>query len=161
MSYKEDVYIDKNKLDEAWENQALLFCQWAEKVVEATFDRDRAKENLEIVKATLDKKIRMDSARTNTKITEEAIKNSIILSQDYQEANQQVIESVKTLGIMYVAKDSFEHRKAALSKLTDLWLSQYWSEPREGQVTKKVREDQARESHYAELQKGMKKRGKV
>lgn len=161
MGYKEDVYIDKNKLDEAWENQALLFCNWAEKVVEATFDRDRAKENLEIVRATLDKKIRMDSARTNTKITEEAIKNSIILSEDYQVANQQLIESVKTLGIMYVAKDSFDHRKAALSKLTDLWLSQYWAEPREGRVTKNVREDQARASHYAELQKGMKKRGKV
>jgi hypothetical protein len=154
LDYKKDLEIDKNNLDGEWEQQSLLFAKWAEKAVEAAFDRDRAKENLDIVRAKLDQKIRLQASTTNEKITETAIANKIILDIEYQEANQQVIESAKNLGILNVARESFDHRKKALERETDLYLAGYYSEPKESKFTKSVRgenEEREKTEHYRTL----------
>jgi hypothetical protein len=154
LDYKKDLEIDKNNLDGEWEQQSLLFAKWAEKAVEAAFDRDRAKENLDIVRAKLDQKIRLQASTTNEKITETAIANKIILDIEYQEANQQVIESAKNLGILNVARESFDHRKKALERETDLYLAGYYSEPKESKFTKSRREDKEeidKTEHYRTL----------
>lgn len=151
MDYKKDLTIDKNNLDGEWEQQPLLFAKWAELAVEAAFDRDRAKQNLDVVRATLDQKVRMTAAATNEKITEAAITNKIILSSEYQEAEQQVIEAIKNLGILNVARESFDHRKKALEKETDLYLAEYYSKPKESKFTKSIVEENNKSEHYKVL----------
>jgi hypothetical protein len=152
MDYKKDLEIDRNNLDEEWERQPLLFAKWAEKAVEAAFDRDRAKENLDIVRAKLDHKIRTHAAATNEKITESAISNKIILEQEYQEANQQVIEATKNLGILNVARESFDHRKKALENNTSLYLAGYYSQPKESKFIKTKKEENDKSNHYETLE---------
>jgi len=158
MSYKKDLVIDKFNLDDAWEDQALKFCEWAEKAVEAAFERDKAKENLDVVRAELDGKIRSNAIEAGEKITETAISNKIILDKKYQEANQQVIDAMRNVGILNVAREAFDHRKKALEKLTDLHLSSYWSEPKEGKITKEVREDKDKKEHLEGIGKALMKR---
>ena len=60
MGYKDDIKIDKHNLDVEWMNHAVLFIEWAEKEVEAQFEKDKAKERLDLVKAELDSRIRSD-----------------------------------------------------------------------------------------------------
>jgi hypothetical protein len=131
MGYKDDVNIDKFSLDNEWINQPKLFCQYAEEAVEASFERDKAKEQLDLVRAVLDGEIRNSPSTYGLeKVTESAISNVIIQTQKYKEANSYYLECVKKTKILDVARESFDHKKKSLEKLTDLFLAGYWSEPR-------------------------------
>jgi ssRNA-specific RNase YbeY (16S rRNA maturation enzyme) len=153
MGYKEDLEIDKNALDDAWQYQSILFCKWAEREVEAQFNRDKAKEQMDLVRARLDSDIRKNPKLfALEKITESAIENVILQTKEYREANNNYLNTIKEAKILSVAREAFDHRKSALTKLTDLFLSQYWAEPREGKATKIVRDEQAKDRHYEVLE---------
>lgn len=153
MGYKEDLEIDKDNLDEAWQYQALKFAHWAEKEVEALSQRDKAKEQLELMRANLDSHIRKNpNSYFLEKVTESAIQNIILQNENYQKANNAYLDAVRQAKIFGVAREAFDHRKKALEKLTDLFLSQYWAEPREGRITKKVMEEKGREDHLKSLE---------
>ena len=159
MSYREDLKIDKFRLDDMWENHPSVFADIYEREVEAQFERDRAKEKLDLIRAELDQSIRADFAKSNEKITESSIANKILLHKDYQEANSKFLESVKTAKHIAVGREAFEHRKKALEKLTDLFLSNYWSVPYiKGEARREIdcgNSDLARKA----LQESMKDRG--
>ena len=160
--YAKDLEIDKNALDDVWQNQAILFCKWAEQEVEAQYVRDKAKEKLDLVEAQLDSEIRKNPIKFKLdKVTESAIHNTVIQAEQYIAAYDNYLSAVKEAKIMGVARESFDHRKSALMKLTDLFLSQYWSEPREGKITKNVKEEQTRDKHYEALNEGMKSRRRI
>lgn len=125
MSYKEDLSIDKFSLDTEWQSQPIKFAEWAEKAVEAAFEKDKCKEQLEIVRAQVDNKIRITSTE---KITEAAISGKIILSAEYQTANSKYILATRAYNLLSVGREAFDHRKKALEKMTDLFLSGYWSD---------------------------------
>lgn len=155
-SYKEEIAIDVDALDKEWSNQPTRFCEWAEKEVDAQFERDRAKEKLDLVKAEVDSAIRKNPKTYGInaeKITEMAISNAIIQDKRYKEALSGYLEKVKKARILGVAREAFDHRKRALEKLTDLFLSQYWSDPKEGKVTRTMREEKNKGDHYEALEK--------
>lgn len=129
--YKEDLEINKFALDQEWEKQASLYCEWGEKEVEAQFNRDKLKEQLDLTRAEVDGKIRLMAARNNIKTTEAAISSEILKDANYQKANNDYLEAIKQAKIFGVAKEAFEHKKKALEKLTDLFLAGYWAEPKE------------------------------
>lgn len=163
MSYKNDLKIDKFNLDDAWENQALLFCEWAEKAVEASFLRDKKKENLEIVRAEVDMEIRREAVRSGEKLTENAIASIIIQNSRYRNANKELLEAVKNQGVLNVAREAFDHRKKALEKLTELFLAGYFAEPRQTKTIREGREKQesaTREDQYKEMDKSITRRRK-
>ena len=152
-SYKDDLEIDKNNLDEAWQYQALKFAEWAEKEVEAMFQRDKLKDQLELQRAGLDSLIRKNPSNYFLdKVTESAIQNIILQNENYQKSNTAYLDAVKQAKIFGVAREAFDHRKKALEKLTDLFLSQYWAEPREGRITKKVMEEKDKDVHLKSLE---------
>lgn len=160
-SYKDDIKIDRNNLEEEWVNQPKKFIEWAEKEIDAQWERDRAKEKLDLVRAELDSAIRKNPKLygiTAEKITEAAISNAIIQEKKFKEASETYLEKVREAKIMGVAREGFDQRKKALEKLTDLFLSQYWAEPRQGKVTKVVRDEQDKQNHMDTLEKSMIKR---
>jgi hypothetical protein len=132
--YNKDLEINKFALDKEWEKQASLFCEWGEKEVEAQFNKDKLKEQLDIIRAELDGQIRSNAILEGLKITEVAISSEILKNKKYQKANNDYLEAIKEAKILGVAKDAFDHKKKALEKLTDLFLAGYWAEPKE--VTK-------------------------
>lgn len=135
MGYKEDIKIDRFSLDTEWEQHPSKFMEWAEKSVEAQFERDKAKEQLDLIKAQIDLEIR--ERVTEKKLTEAAISNMVLINPKYQEASSKFREAVNDAKILDVAKDAFEHKKKALEKITDLWISGYWSDPK---VTKEAKD---------------------
>jgi hypothetical protein len=129
MGYKEDLEIDQYALEEGWLKQAVLYAKWAEEAVNANYEVDKLRESLDLKRAELDGKIRNDPAIYGiAKITESAISAAILMNAEYQEANNKVLEASRNAKILAVARDSFEHKKKALEKLTDLFLSNYWAD---------------------------------
>ena len=129
MGYRSDLDIDKHSLDVEWMNQSKLFADWGEKLVYAEERVDKAKAKLDLVKAQVDSRIRSENAAS--KVTETFISNAIVQSAEYQDAVAEHIEARKQHGIIEVARKAFEfQRNKALDRLTDLFLSNYWAEPR-------------------------------
>lgn len=129
MGYKDDLTINKHELDIEWMNQPKIFAEWGEKLIDAEEKVDKAKAQLELVKAQVDSKIRLENI--NNKVTENFISNAIIQDKDYQKAVADHIEAKKQQGIIEIARKAFEfQRNKALDRLTDLFLSNYWAEPR-------------------------------
>lgn len=127
--YTADLEINKNKLDIEWQHQPQLYMQYAELDVLAQEERDKAIRNLGVVKAELDADIRSDPKRFGIeKATEAAIANVIINTKRYRDADAEVIEKTKRAKLLSAAVVAFEHRKRALTKLTDLWISGFYGE---------------------------------
>jgi len=161
MGYREDIIIDKFSLDREWMNQPVLFMEWAEKSVEAQFERDKAKEKLDLVRAQIDNEIRVEIAQENKKMTEGAIQAEILQDERYQEANSIYLESVRTAKIMDVAREAFDHRKRALEKITDLWIQGYWADPKiRKEATDRV-SSEAQASHRDVLNKNPRLRRRI
>jgi hypothetical protein len=128
MGYKEDLKIDKYALDEEWLKQPTLFINWAEEFVEAQADRDRKKEQLDLIKAELDNIIRSEPEKFGlTKVTEGAIQNIILTEGSYRDAQDKYLTAIKQAKILDVAKEAFDHKKKALENLTQLFLAGYFA----------------------------------
>jgi len=89
-----DQKIDLFNLDQNAAEQAELVMEWGKKWVTAKRDKKEARKNLDIVKATLDEDIRENPSKYGLeKITEGAIQAKILLSTDYQEAQDMLLQS--------------------------------------------------------------------
>ena len=155
MGYQEELEIDQYALEEAWLGQAGRYAKWAEEAVNASYETDKLREDLDLKRAELDGKIRNDPASYGiAKITESAISAAILMNAEYQEASNKVLESSRNAKILSVARDAFEHRKKALEKLTDLFLASYWAD----KVPEKKIEKAAEANSDNQFQESMKTR---
>ncbi len=140
--YRTDLKIDKHNLDVEWMNQPQLFIDWGEKEIDAEARVDKAEASLDLIKAQIDSRIR--SENKEGKITENFIANAIIQDEKYQLAITELIQAKTQKRIFALARKAFEfQRNKALDRLTDLFLSNYWAEPRgkaEQLITSKIEE---------------------
>ena len=129
-NFTEDIKVDKFNLDEECVNQSERFCYWAEEYSESVSERDELKNKTEILRAQLDKKIRTNPESYGLeKVTESAISNLIFLDKGYQKLLEEYRESVKSVNILLVAKEAFNHRKSMIEILAKLLLAGYYSVP--------------------------------
>ena len=151
--YKKDIKIDLATLDTDWVEHAELQIEWGEKWANAVAKKDRAKENLDVVKAEIDTQIR-EQYRAKQKPTETAIASMVTTSEAYRSAYKDVIDTNEEVNILQVAKTAFEQaRKKALEGLTQLWIAGYYSTPKiPEEAGKEVKERQEKE-----ISKGHKK----
>ncbi len=154
QSYREDLKIDQNNLHREWESQPMLFMKWAEASVQAQFERDEAKSRLDVCRAKLDGEIRANPGNYGIeKITEAAIQSAITLHKDYSTANSNYINSVQSAKILDAAREAFDHKKKALEKITDLYISGYYSAPNVNPKAKEVAEENRTKAVQTEMQK--------
>ena len=133
-NYSEDLKIDFAQLDLNWRDQAANYMHWSNKWVAAVSERDRAKENLDVIRAEVDREIR--EAYSGKKSTEAAISALVSTNTRYRKASDQLIDLNEKVNIFVSTKAAFEHRKKALEGLTQLWVNGYWSEPKISGVAK-------------------------
>lgn len=130
------LQVDKDLLDEALEEQAELFGEWATKLAEAKMDLDEMEDEFEAIKAELDNAIREDPKKFGFKVkegkgpTEPAIKNKIIVCDEYQKAAKQIRVAKFRVNSIDAMVKALDHRKRALEKLTDLHGQNYFASPR-------------------------------
>ena len=135
MGYFEELLIDRYKLEEECADQPRRSMEWGEKYAEAIFDRDKAKQNLKIVAAQVQQRVRQDPdlygvVAGQRGVTEGAIQAALDTNQEILDAEDLVLEAEKNLQIMKTAKDAFlSDRKSQLTNLVHLQLGQYYSDP--------------------------------
>ena len=131
MDYEKDIRIDETALDIEWLEQPRLFMQYARHSAEASRDLDKAKENLDIVKAEIDLKIRSNPEKYGLeKVTETAIQNTILTNKQYQETNQAMLDARYEAEMAKGAVRAMEQRKDALENLVRLHGQQYFAGPK-------------------------------
>ena len=127
------LVIEEGNLHKEWRDQAELFQMAAKDLAELRFRLDQAESALEVAKAECARQIRnTPSAFGIPKSTEPAVKEAVILHPQYQKATRKVNRLKYEVAMQKADVDAYEHRKKALEKMVDLYLSGYWSEPREG-----------------------------
>ena len=130
MDYLDDIRIDESALDVEWLRQASLTFQYGTHQAKMKRIVDRKKEELDLVKADLDKKIRSNPENYKIdKITEAAIQATILQQEDYQEINSELIDARYELEIASAALRALEQKKSALENLVRLNGQNYFAGP--------------------------------
>jgi len=131
--YEQDLAIDPYCLDEEWLRQPGLYMKYSSMAADAQKRRDQLKERLEVIKAELDKKIRLTPSNyvTAEKVTETSIAFAILLQPEYKEAANDLTESNYELNMLQSAVRALDHKRSALENEVKLWLGSYFSGPKE------------------------------
>ena len=130
MDYEKDVNIDPNSLDVEWLEQPNLMLKYGRIAAQTKLDMDKAKEKLEVVKAELDKDIRLNPEKYDiAKLTESVVANTILLQPEYKEASEAYIEATYEFNMARYAVQAISDRKDALENLVKLHGMQYFAGP--------------------------------
>lgn len=134
MSYESDILIDESALDVEWLDQPRRMVEYTRLAAEARRGLDFAQENVEFVKATLDRAIRADPARYGVVagsrgVTEDSIKAGIQVHEEYQIAAREAIDRRYEHEVAVGAVRAFDQRKTALENLVRLHGQSYFAGP--------------------------------
>ena len=147
MEYEKDIQIDCDALDVEWLDQPGLMMKYTRHAAETRTKADNAKEALDLIKAGLDKKIRLNPERFDiTKITESVILNSIIIHPEYAIANNVYIQARYESEVARGAVAAIEQRKTALENLVKLHGQQYFAGPKVPRDLSWEREEKQKQS---------------
>ncbi len=134
LNYEQDLQINEHALEREFITQSSKYMEYAEAAADADYDRKKAKENLEVVRAEVANGIREDAADAGEKITEKAIETTIPMKTEYKEAHEEFLKADHDYLIMGAAVRAFEMKKGSLENLVKLLLGGYFSAPREEPV---------------------------
>lgn len=160
--------IDKFCLDEEWLRQPKLAFKYIRAYEDALNRLTDAKDELEIVKATIDLRIRVNPKKykipKTVKITEAVITNVLVRRKKYREALQVVREIEGKLATLRAAVKAIEHRKAAVENLVKLHGQNYFASPKpldetSMKATNQIEKDSARKKIRTAGQVGKKRKG--
>jgi len=154
LDYEEDVKIDPNSLEKCLIDQADLYGKWTTAWAIAVKERDRAKEELEVVRSELSRKARSDWEIFGfpKSPTDSMVNNWVPAQKDYREINFYLIEATFKANVLAGAKQAFEHRVRALSDLVKLYLSGYYADERiVGKEARELLDDIRTEDHLKQL----------
>lgn len=121
-----------NVLHEEWSLQPRLFREACGVFVERRADWERAKSRRDVVKARMARTIRQNPADygLSTKPSNDAVSELVVLTKEYKEADQAVIEAHLAMGIAEANKDAYEQRKWALMDLVKMRLADMFAVPK-------------------------------
>lgn len=151
FDYESDMKIDCDALDIEWLQQPKLYMKWAELSAKADAEVRRAKENLKIVDAGVDKEVR----EFMTKVTDSLIKAEVERDPSHQQAVHELNTALYNADICSAAVKAVEQKKYSLENAVKLWIGSYFAGPKEprniskemgvkeravGQIEEKIRE---------------------
>lgn len=117
LEYSQDLKIDKNKLDTEWVQQSsklfryIMMCARAEYALSG------------LIRTVRDDISNNPEKYSISKLSEVAIQNVL-------ECDESIRKARKLIRYLSGMSRAMEHRKKALEKLTELYLSGYWAKPR-------------------------------
>ena len=152
-SYKKDLEINTEDLENEWVTQPSNYMYYAEALADAIYERDQIKTEVEFVESQLDNDIVKTWEQHYTKFPSEQMRrNKIVLSEKYQKVIAKLDKANHNVNLLTGARNAFEHKKNALGNLVTMNVSGFHSEPKINKT--------ARRSHVG-LKKGavIKKRG--
>lgn len=131
MGFNEDLQINKYKLDAECENQANLYGRYAVEYAEAQAEQDKAENSLKLTMAEVDLSIRENSDK---KPTESAINSMVLMSEEVKKAKRRLEEASERVYLLNAQVRAFEHKKAMLDGLIQLYIKNYYATPDGGKL---------------------------
>lgn len=155
LDYENDLLLDQHSLDYEWLRQASLFQKYSMVYADAAAIKDEAKEELLRTDAEIDLEVRSDWYQFGfeTKPTEPAIKAVILLDDRHKKAARSFNEASRQANILQGTKTALEHKKAALERLSALYLAGYWADPKVTKEAKDYYENNIQSAHRSQLEK--------
>jgi len=130
LEWEKDVSIDENSLDVEWLRQAELMMKYSKLAAKFRLLQDKAKESLDLMKASLDLSIRTTPEEYGlTKVTESAISNAITTDKAYTDCLAEYNQARYDAEIARAAVTALDHKKSALENLVKLFGQQYFAGP--------------------------------
>lgn len=184
MSYRDDLRVNKFEVIELLETHVDKFMDWGEKYadsilerdeikVEVDIDKSKAKDQIEIVKAHMDLKIRTNYEYFGLKKppTERLVESLITKSSEIVDAKAQYYDTMEELGkklakaehnvnVMKAVKEDFDHRKSCLDALSRLLMQGFYSaklpralEPEIKEARERKLDERSRESSQESIRR--------
>lgn len=109
-----DLHFTEASINDGMTRQAALFAHYARLSADATYQSDRAKQQVDLLEAQLNQKYRDSMVAAGTKFTEKSIDALVIQDSGYQAAQERAHEAKAIASMVASAADSFRHRKDML-----------------------------------------------
>lgn len=142
-----DVFlIDRYNLAEEYVRQPDLRKEYSRKSADASEEYRRAKARLAVVEAEVKMEIRKDPASFELdKITEDSVKNAMVLDSRYQEALDEEIKAEHNAAIHSGYLRVLDDRKQSITDLLKMVLADFYPHPYidRGALQEKMRTDEA------------------
>lgn len=133
--------VDEHNLLEEWQGQAAMMLDYTIRLADARQEEDEAKAALSVVVAELDANIREAPEDYGLqKATETSVTNAIPGCEEHQAAVAALNGARHAVRVLQGAVDALDHRKRTLQGMTDLWLRQYYSDPKSPSQPEEIRE---------------------
>jgi ribosomal protein L37E len=137
-----NLEIDRLRLDEEWSDQPKQFLIWSQQAADCQLEYDQAKAKLEVTVAEISNEIRKSPSIFGLdKVTEKAVELCIPLQPDHQLRVRKVNEARHALEVAKSAVNALEHRKRALTMLTELFIRDYYSDMTVKRTSKPLNSD--------------------
>ena len=152
--FEQDVKIDHNRLDFEWQRQAELTAKWARKLAVAKEKRMRAEQKHKVLKADIKWQIEQERAKIDFDIrrypedyglskspTEFSINHAINRDKEFlkfvlekeeevKQAFSDYVDCVRDEEIYAAAVKAMVDKKKALENLEQLYVTEYYGEPK-------------------------------
>ena len=125
---KARLAINKGGLDDEVSQQPTLYFEVSEAYVEAAAVRDACKEELTSIDASLDGEVRAALARSEDKVTEAMVKNSVQSHEKHQAAFDTYMEAKTKADLLAALKEAFGQRGYMLRDLAQLFMASYYEQ---------------------------------
>lgn len=124
---EQDVKIDRFKLEEASQDQAELYYQYTKNLHRLTKKKLKLEKKLTELEAQIDLEIRNKLEQEGETAREGEIKSRITLDKRIKKMRREVINAKVKLQKAEHIKTVFDQRRSMIKYLTELYVSQYWS----------------------------------
>ena len=121
------LQINEHSLDVALREHPDLFYKVASELVSAISYRDAAKQAIIEMEAKIAMELRDEAAKNDEKITDKTVEASVRNDGRFKAANENYLEEHHKAAKWAALKEAYESRSYALSKLVDLYISNYYS----------------------------------
>ena len=123
--------VDLHNLDREWVRHPKEYHHYRMCLADARAEHERAKANRDLVSAELSLEIRREPARFDLdKIREDAVERTVLIQKRYRESLDHVINTRHAVDVLEGMVSALEHKKKALEMEVQLFLADYFSEPR-------------------------------
>lgn len=131
-NYKNDLQINSGDLQSEWIEQPSRYMYYAEAYADAVLEKDKAKNNLDIMYARLEMKLRSGEWEKHfEKYPSEGVVNSYVIQrEEYQKCLEKYHKACHDVNLMQSAKTAFDHRRKALENLVTMMVTGFHSEPK-------------------------------
>ena len=122
--------IDMTALEKEWGEVGEIIEEWAQKVANAHFDVDQAKDKLGLVYSEVEDDIRQNPDSYNmVKVTDKSVEGAVPRQKLYKQAQEEYNRCKLKLRLMTGTYEKYQTRKQALENVVKLWLGSYFSTP--------------------------------